>query len=266
MQTSLFAIAPAGQHGKSARIRPGGGWRRLAQCGLLALSASVPASAVAGRAGPVADRPLPAITAGAPDLDVIAFGTSLTARYDWPERLGTGLGSCLGRHVVMSKVAAPGQGSSWALQAGLLEMEKAVVRTGRPDLVIVEFAVNDADLLDGVRLARSRRQHVQLLEGIRPLLAPGGQILLMTTNPVEGLMRRLQRPRLASYNQLYVEISAEADTGLADLMPRWRQAMADSASSLLRDGLHPRPEAARAVILPVLMPMIAAALGHSAGC
>lgn len=199
-------------------------------------------------------------------LSIIAFGTSLTANYDWPEALGRDLGACLARPLAVQTVAVPGQGSAWALEVGLAQLDAHIAATGPADLVLVEFAINDADLLDGVSLARSRSQHVALLTQVQDRLAPGGAILLMTTNPTEGLLRWLQRPRLEAYYQMYPELAAQAGAGLVDFTPRWRAAMSATERPLLRDGVHPYPETARSLMVPVLVNMIAKAVAGGTGC
>jgi hypothetical protein len=52
----------------------------------------------------------------------------------------------------------------------------------------------------------------------------------------------------------------ELGAGLLDLYPRWR-ALPAAARGLDADGLHPDPAAAAALVLPVLVPWIAAATG-----
>jgi len=197
-------------------------------------------------------RPLqPALDVGDGALRMTAFGTSLTAGDAWPDRLATVLAACSGRRVSVARVAAPGADSAWALE------RVDLVAAQRPHLVLVEFAINDADLLDGVSLARSRTRHDALLDALAREI-PDARIMLMTTSPVQGIVRRLQRPRLPAYYAMYRALADARGTALADLAPRWRAA----AGELPRhpDGLHPAPEAARAVIVPALAGLIGAAL------
>lgn len=210
-----------------------------------------------------ADRPLPRWDdATVPDpLRITAFGTSLTARAIWPDGLQAALAACLGRDVRVSRVAQPGMGSAWA------ETRIDAVAATRPDLVLVEFAINDADLLDGRSPADSRAAHLRLLAGLRAEI-PGVRILLMTMNPVRGVPRRIQRPRLAAYDAMLREIAAGGtDTGLADFAPRWRAAWAAPGANPaadLPDGLHPDPQTAAALMVPVLAKMIGRAAGSGA--
>lgn len=204
------------------------------------------------------DRALPAFGAAGDDLKIVALGTSLTASSRWPDDLEAELSRCLDQPVQVSRVAVPGKGSAWALS--MLDR----VRDIRPDLVIVEFAINDADLMGGVSLNRSRLQHDALLSGLRDLLPAQAGILLMTTNPVTGVVRRLQRPALGSYYRQYRDLAAEHGTGLADLWPRWQAALRHAR--LLPDGLHPGDAAASRMIVPVLEAMIVAAYGDGQDC
>ena len=189
------------------------------------------------------DRPLPP---GPPPERVVVLGTSLSARNDWPEALGAALGECLGRPVAVEVIARPGASSAW----GLAQVGR--VAATEPELVIVEFAINDADLLDGPGLGRSRAVHDTLLSELRAL-APGARVLLMTTNHARG-PRGWVRPRLGAHYALYPRLAERHGAGLVDLYPRWlaRPRGADG----LADGLHPTDEAARAVILPPLLDVL----------
>ena len=128
-----------------------------------------------------------------------------------------------------------------------------------PDVVIVEFAVNDADIVDGLRLGRSRAAHDTLVSELRAL-APGARVLLMTTNHARG-PRGWARPRLAAHYALYPRLADRHGAGLADLYPRWL-ARPRGADGLV-DGLHPSDAAARQVILP---PLLAQIVGGGAAC
>lgn len=183
-------------------------------------------------------------------IRIVALGTSLTRRSGWPDRLAEQLTACAGRSVTVTPIAKVGANSRWGLaQAGRVIAEK-------PDLVLIEFAVNDADLLDGQSRARSRANHRALVDQLTASL-PGIRLVLMTTNPADGA-RGLVRPWLAAYNADYRRLAADRDLGLIDLAPVWTAALATGRSrALLPDGLHPTEAAVESVALPV----IAAELG-----
>ena len=94
-------------------------------------------------------------------LHLVAAGTSLTSRGFWPDDLGARLGRCLGVPVVVDRVAKAGANSDW----GLAQVPGIVALS--PDLVLIEFAINDADMLDGVALERSRGNLRAIIAGVR---------------------------------------------------------------------------------------------------
>ena len=197
----------------------------------------------------IRDRALPVLPDGDAPLIIVAFGTSLTARGRWPDLLGERLARCLDRPVEMHTIAKPGAGSDWAIQA----VPDVVAR--KPDLVLLEFSMNDADLLDGVSLAASRQRHTTLLKELDKSL-PNLRVLLMTMNPVTGL-QRLKRPRLNAYYDIYHTLSETRNTGLADMAPRWAALPAGWSV----DGVHPETGLAEQILPGVLAEMIAAAAG-----
>jgi len=188
---------------------------------------------------------------GAPPLRLAVFGTSLTAGSHWPEATAAALERCLDRPVTLIRVARPGAGSAWGLA------ETARVAAAAPDIVLIEFAINDADLRDGIGLEASAANHRAILAALAQA-RPEARLVLMTMSPAERL-RGLLRPGLARHYAAYRALAAETGAGLVDLYPRWR-ALPQAARGLA-DGLHPTDAAAQAVILPVLVPYLARLAG-----
>ena len=200
----------------------------------------------------IADRMLPAWPLQGDTPVTIAFmGTSLTAGSPWPDRVAAALSVCLARPVRALRFAQGGATSVWG------RGQTAAVIAAAPDIVVVEFAINDADLRHGVSLAASADNHAAILDGLRQGV-PEGFVVLMTTNPARG-MRQLLRPRLPAYYGLYHRLAADKDVGLIDLTPRWL-AVRNMAQSL-PDGVHPTDAAALAVVGPVMTAYLARLLG-----
>ena len=199
-----------------------------------------------------ADRAFPIIlpSPGTP-LRLTVFGTSLTAGSRWPEDVAQGLEACFARPIVLNRIAQPGATSLWAQDHVSDVLESA------PDIVVMEFAINDADLRDGVSLADSIAAHQAIILALKAA-RPDLRIVLMTMSPAQGL-RGIMRPRLAAYYAAYRALADMTDTGLVDLYPRWLTR--PRATRGLADGLHPEDAVARTVIVPVLQ----AYLGRSAG-
>jgi lysophospholipase L1-like esterase len=202
------------------------------------------------------DRPLPPRAVPRDGLRIVAFGTSLTARAVWPDPLAEALSRCVPGGVTVARVAAPGVNSDWAL-ANLGEVAAA-----RPHLVVAEFAVNDADLADGLWPGRSRFNHRLLVRKLNELDDPPA-ILLVATAPVSGLAQWLKRPLLPLYQAAYADIAAAEGAGFLNATARWKAL--NGHAQYLPDGLHPDPAAEAELIAPALASQIAGAFGLACG-
>ena len=202
------------------------------------------------------DRPFAlALPEGRP-IRLAVLGTSLTAGEPWPGDVADRLSTCIGHPVALLVVAKNGAGSEWGLT------QVAQVAAEKPDLLLVEFAINDADVTGGMTLARSAEAHVALIRALRAA-SPATTITLMTMSPAQGL-RGLSRPRLRAHYQQYQTLAKDMGLGLIDLYPRWL-ALPPSARGLSRDGLHPEPDTAAHLIAPVIVEAVAQALTGT-GC
>ena len=193
-----------------------------------------------------ADIPLMERKAPATALRIVALGTSLTQNGTWPEAIARGLNSCVGTPVEIFAIAKAGANSDW----GLAQTER--VNALLPDLVLVEFAVNDSDLFDGIGLNRSRENMRGIVAAIRTR-RPDVQVVFMSTNPARGL-RGWQRPLMQQYFDALRSVAAAERVGYFDGWSRWQN---DLGSSDLPDGLHPTSGAEARVIVPALSAFIA---------
>ncbi len=206
----------------------------------------------------------PALTDQRP-LRIAVLGTSLTARYAWPEGLRAGLEACLGRPAEIAKTAKAGAGSDWGVEAA------AGVAADQPDLTLIEFSINDADLSDWVRgggasLEGSRRRHLAMIDALRAA-NPAMRIALVTMSPAHG-PRGWVRPFLGAHEDMYRRLAEGMDLDLIDLAPLWAAALEGGADTLppdpLPDGLHPTEAAVTEVALPAMIAQAGEIVG--AGC
>ncbi len=188
-------------------------------------------------------------------VTILALGTSLTANFGWPAKLGQVLSQCLARQVEIEVRAVAGANSEQA------ERQFNSRRIPKPDIVLVEFASNDANFLNGVTLSQSRRNHNALVARIHAD-AEHSKIVLMTMNPAFGL-RGWLRPSLGDYNAMYWDLAASNHLNLADLNKVWNEFLAATGhKEHLPDGLHPTQVSANKVVLPVLLGRIVRLLGN----
>lgn len=198
------------------------------------------------------DRAAPSLTSRTSDpLRITVLGTSLSSssRYRWPDEVGVSLARRIGRAVEVRRVAQPGATSSW----GADQVDR-VLET-EPDVVLVELAINDADVRNRVSVPGSLEQHERTLAG----LGAGARapvVVLLTMNPATG-PRAWARPFLSRYYAGYVGLAERYDTGLVDLYARWCAVPADGRD--LPDGLHPTDSAASSVIVEPVVDVVARA-------
>lgn len=184
---------------------------------------------------------------GQTPIRIVALGTSLTRNALWPDTLARALTVCSGRPVLVTRIAEVGENSAW----GLTQVQ--AVAALKPDLVLIEFAINDADLRDGQSLDAALEAHQRLLDGLAAEV-PAARPVLMTTNRAFGL-RGLLRPWLGAHYDQYRRLAAARHTGLIDLAPLWAAAptTGQDGEPLLPDGLHPTDPAVAGVAFPSLV-------------
>ncbi|HEV7719084.1 MAG TPA: SGNH/GDSL hydrolase family protein [Arsenicitalea sp.] len=175
---------------------------------------------------------------------IVSFGTSLSAGGGWQADLCARLQSELGRDVEVLIHAKPGASSAWGVET------VANVAALDLDLILLEFAINDASLLRGVSLAQSRANLARMVAALRAE-APGRQIMLMTMSPPFRL-KRLVRPLLGRYYALCRQVAIDLQLDFIDLRSEWAKLPASELRRAIPDNLHPTPEAARKVIVPPL--------------
>ena len=163
---------------------------------------------------------------------IVTMGTSLTARGIWPEVVQEVVAQCSNRRVDLVRVAKSGERSDW----GLEHLDEAIVV--KSDLLLIEFAVNDADMRDGLWPWQSLINHRAIVEGARGAL-PETEIWLIRSSPAFGArgLTRLPRP---VYRRLYGLLAVQQDIGLLDTRPAWRLFLRDhDRREALPDDLHP---------------------------
>jgi lysophospholipase L1-like esterase len=186
-------------------------------------------------------------------MRVVTFGTSLTNQNEWQKDLSLELSRYLSKDVRVYKVALGGKNSRW----GLENLSRVV--EFRPQIILIEFVINDSDIRHRLLLKESRDNHVAIINRLKAEL-PNVKIYLMTMSPALGLRRWLLRPFMPRYNAQYQEICNMLGIEFIDIAPLWHQPSVDLRAAI-PDGLHPTREA----VLQITVPAIAKAISKSGG-
>jgi lysophospholipase L1-like esterase len=138
-----------------------------------------------------------------------------------------------------------------------------------PDLVLIEFSVNDAATKHNIYPEKSRTSldaMVKALRGQNPLV----DIVLQTMNPAwdspdEPSHKKYagDRPHLEDYYAVYRTYAREHGLPLVDHLPQWEKLRKEDEAKFkkwLPEGLHPIPQASLAVTFPAIQALLEKAL------
>jgi lysophospholipase L1-like esterase len=190
---------------------------------------------------------------------VVAYGTSLTEGGAWVPMLREWFDVHYKGQVRVVNGARSGMNSDW----GLANVQKQVVER-KPDLVFVEFAINDAVQRFNIPVERARAN----LDGILAAIRAGNpqvEIVLMTMNAAvdaPGKTAGSIRPKLADYYANYTACAAEQKLTLVDNYPAWKKLAEMDQKTFLSyavDGVHPNQAGLMAITWPNIEKMLGAA-------
>jgi acyl-CoA thioesterase-1 len=191
------------------------------------------------------------------DLDkvetIVTFGTSLTAGGAWVSQLDTALAEYAPGKFTVINSGAGGMWSNW----GVENLEKRVIEKN-PDLVFIEFAINDAFLKHETPVEMAQANLINMIDRIH-VSNPDCIIILMVMNPPinEHLERR---PKINDYYQMYREVARDQHLLLIDHYPDWEEILINDKPLFDRyvpDGIHPNTIGCTAITVPNIL----AALG-----
>lgn len=184
---------------------------------------------------PAADRP----------ARVLLLGTSLTAGGSWDAALQQTLSTCRPAGVVVERLARPGANSAWGQEALAERLQTGVV----PDILVVEFSINDSSLWRGMTLDRSAARHSEILALAQQA---GVTVWLSTMSPAFGA-KAWQRPGQVAYRAIYQDLARRTGAGLIAMAPAWQQLSPQARREAMPDGLHPVDPAMTGITVPALV-------------
>jgi hypothetical protein len=181
-------------------------------------------------------------------MRIVAFGTSLTERANWPERLGPALSACTGQGVSVEKVAKSGETTQW----GMGQVDRVIGLA--PDVILIELYANDAALNRWIGVGASRSNYSAILDRLHAGL-PKARIVTMSMNPFSGV-RNLIRPYLQSYIDAHRKAALDRGMDYADNAKNWAKLGDDELGRIIPDGSHPLPDEASKIIVPELVKVL----------
>ncbi len=164
-------------------------------------------------------------------LTISTFGTSLTARGGWQAPLAHQLTLALNSKVAVINRGKSGASSEWGVTAA------PAVAAEAPDIVLIEFAVNDAALNRGLVLSASLGNMTRIVSSLRAG-APYRLIILQIMNPVWGY-RRWLRPFLDHYTSAHLILAESLGLPVIDHRPLWAGFDGPALKKAIPDGGHP---------------------------
>ena len=187
---------------------------------------------------------------------IVCYGTSLTAKsHWWVDGLREELAVRWPGKATVVNAGLSGKNSA----TGLANVQAKVVAE-RPDVVFVEFSMNDA--ADSLNAGKTADQAIAVAESnLKAILSaikkanPECEIILETMNPYlavagSGLSNRTALDRHVA---MYRRVATEEGYLLIDNWPRWQEVFAKGADEyrkLVPDGVHPNERGSRMVTLP----------------
>ena len=178
-------------------------------------------------------------------LSLVFAGTSLTNRGSWPEALARELSACRTGPISVQRLAKPGANSDWGKDQVLSYLSG---NTRKPDLLFVEFSINDASFVRGIPLAKSAANTREIVDAAKNANVP---VILLTMSPAFGTSG-LVRPGQASYRAIYHQFRQAGETALVDTVPAWFALSEEKRTALMPDALHPTMEGMTEIHIPAL--------------
>jgi len=195
----------------------------------------------------MAQEPMAVRLAHGESLNVVVYGTSLTAGGAWSQQVADALKERYLGHAIWTNAAKSGMNSDW----GLENLNERVLPKN-PDVVFIEFSVNDSVARFNLPVSRARKNLETMIDRLR-VQNPKVDIILQITNPVIGRPAGDpgHRPHLDTYFEMVREMAKRKGTRLIDHEAAWQRVLnrGDEAyKKLVPDGLHPSPAGYRQVV------------------
>lgn len=180
--------------------------------------------------------------------NIITYGTSLSCG-PWISMFNEWLNLKYPGQITLINSAMPAMYSGW----GVENLEERVLNKS-PDVVFIEFSINDAYLPYNTSMEMSKHNIENMIDRILTR-NPECQIILMTMNlPIREHLQA--RPYIDYYYQVYRDVARERNLLLIDHYLNWSNILHSDPKlydKYVPDGIHPGEEGCKNVILPQMI-------------
>lgn len=181
---------------------------------------------------------------------IVVYGTSLSASVEgWATLLEDTLNA---RYPGKAEVINSAQAAMWSTW-GVENLRERVLEH-KPDLVLIEFAINDAYLPYGTSVEAARLNLKYMVRRIWELY-PACMVFIQVMNmPVAE--HKKQRPDIELYYAMYREEAEILNVGLIDHSVYWTPLLEKGENEFYKyvpDGIHPSLAAQQELVLPHLL-------------
>lgn len=179
---------------------------------------------------------------------IVVYGTSLSdCPKGWPLMLQDSLNAVYPGKV---EVINSAKGAMWST-LGVQNLDKRVLEK-KPDLVLMEFAINDAYLPYNTSLMVCQLNLEYMIDRIQEAY-PKCEIILQVMNMPYG---EAERPNLEAYYNVYRKVAKKRKLKLIDHSTYWKKIHAQGEKEFKKwvpDTLHPGENAWKTYIVPYLL-------------
>lgn len=185
------------------------------------------------------------------NIRIVAYGTSLTEGGSWVNDLKIKCDLLFPQQTTVINSGGSGQWSKWGV-----ENLKDKVLSHRPDIVFIEFAVNDSvtRFQSNVREAKNNLEFM-----INQILLKNNscEIILMTMTPADKhpIGHRSHRTNIEDYYEMYRAVAKQKNLLLIDFYPIWKSLQQSNPAlyeQYMPDGIHPTDEGNTNIMVPHL--------------
>jgi acyl-CoA thioesterase I len=192
-------------------------------------------------------------------LTVAAIGTSLTASGSstWFSQTGAWLDSQYPSQLTYHNDAVPSSASkytaTYTYPASGLDVQLGNALAQNPDVLFIEFAMNDAYTPYGITSQMSKDNLQAMINRVHTWSADHGKLVDIVVQTMNNEPNAGVRPNLAAYYQGYRDVATANGLLLIDHEPNWLNLYnTDRAlwNQYLPDGIHPNVLGTENIVLP----------------